>query len=820
MTTSTTAQARPDAAAGNGHAQPSWLPVQLDGIPEEMKAQPRWLNWQAQLRTTKQGSKWTKVPFQANLTKKAKSNDPKTWSTLAHAILGLRRGDRNGIGFVFAPDDGITGIDLDHCRDPKTGAIAPWAQEILTQFPGTYAEISPSGTGVKLFVRGTVPAGTKKGDIEIYPAGRYFTVTGHRYGDHPSALADCQDALTVLYDRVKAEGKETAPPDDDHDRETQAAPQGGDLPDDKILELARGAKNGAEFSALWGGTWEGAYPSQSEADLALCSILAFYSGPHPDRIDRLFRQSGLFREKWDEKHHGNGDTYGAATIKKAIEGRTEFYQPKRGKKKRRNATAAGEGRLSNAIVVTQGVDEPVTLPMPMTQIVSLVSERTAGELRRVDKSLFAHAAGAQLDWLASPPSLFGFLQTRCGIVEWRHGAGFVTKEEFFAELQRQAPNFEAVEILPHWPPIATHYYTCPIASPGDGRTLADLMSRYSFASDLDRELAISMFATGVWGGLSGCRPAWLITAQTGRGRGKSTLAQHFALLFEGAVDVNPGEDITIIKKRLLSKEAQFLRVGLLDNLKTMRFSWGEFEALLTSPEINGWQIYVGDSRRPNLFTWAITLNGASLSTDMAQRIVEIKLGEPIYSETWEEETRKFIDANRGKIIADCIEFLQRPAKAMQHHSRWATWEGAVLSRCDHPEDCLCLILDRRGAVDVEVEEGAIIEDFFAQKLTSLGYDTDRDDVFIFNDVAARWFNEATGDHKKVTGVTRALKQLHDEHRVSRIVQSRSGDRTGRGFRWIGQHADAADVTHYDLRARIASKLQEQQGPHRETEKSW
>ena len=130
-----------------------------------------------------------------------------------------------------------------------------------------------------------------------------------------------------------------------------------------------------------------------------------------------------------------------------------------------------------------------------------------------------------------------------------------------------------------------------------------------------------------------------------------------------------------------------------------------------------------------------------------------------------------------------------------------------------------MILDRRGAVDVEEEESGIVEDYFREKLTWLGYDSERDDVFIFNDLAARWFNVATGDAKKVTGVTRALKQLHDEGRVHRLVPCRSSDRTARGFRWVGEHADAVDVTHYDIRSRLAAKLQEQHTPQ-ETEKSW
>jgi len=478
-------------------------------------------------------------------------------------------------------------------------------------------------------------------------------------------------------------------------------------------------------------------------------------------------------------------------------------------------------QVSNAIIEKEGEEEKTVItPRPMTEIIDLVSDRTGGQLRRIGKALFAHVAGGDLHWLDSSSALFGFFQTWCGIVAWRRGPGFVTKEEFYCELQRQAPAFAAVEPLPHWPPIPTSYYTCPIPEPGDGRTLSELIGMHCLETDLDEELAAAMYATGVWGGSPGMRPAWLVTSMKGRGKGKSIFCQHFADVFGGQLDISPQEDISDIKTRLLSPEAAGKRIATLDNLKTARFSWGDFENLITANSISGKRLYFGEGSRPNLLIWTITLNGASLSTDMAQRVVEIRLREPTYSDTWEEEVAAFIDTNRDKIIADCIGFLQRPAKPMKRYSRWATWEAGVLSKVDHPDDCLSLILDRRGAVDVEQEESAIIEDYFAHKLAWLGYDPERDDVFIFNDMAAQWFNQATGDKAKVTGATRALKQLHDEGRAARIVYSRASGGAGRGFRWVGEYADASDVTHYDIRERLAAKLQEQRQPNSGEDRPW
>src|SRR5205085_2847063 len=96
------------------------------------------------------------------------------------------------------------------------------------------------------------------------------------------------------------------------------------LSDEELLILAKHAKNGALFSTLYAGDTSG-HASQSEADLALCNLIAFYCGPDPLRIDRLFRASGLYREKWNQKHFSDGSTYGEATIQKALAGAPEFY---------------------------------------------------------------------------------------------------------------------------------------------------------------------------------------------------------------------------------------------------------------------------------------------------------------------------------------------------------------------------------------------------------------------------------------------------------------------------------------------------------------
>ncbi len=146
--------------------------------PEELRERPQWVCWRYQER----GGKRTKIPHKAVGWGLASSTDPATWATYEQATEARRRHRHDGIGFVFSPDDPFTGVDLDNCRNPDTGELAPWAAEILALLPGAYVEASPSGTGVHIITRGTAPHNGAQaycgGKVEMYDRERYFTVTG------------------------------------------------------------------------------------------------------------------------------------------------------------------------------------------------------------------------------------------------------------------------------------------------------------------------------------------------------------------------------------------------------------------------------------------------------------------------------------------------------------------------------------------------------------------------------------------------------------------------------------------------------------------
>ncbi|MDP9475869.1 MAG: phage/plasmid primase, P4 family [Actinomycetota bacterium] len=281
------------------------------GFPAELCALPQWLCW----KTAKRKGKITKVPV-SPYGGAGKPNVPSTWGTLAEALAHAERGGLAGVGFVFSEDDPYCGVDLDKCRDPETGELSEDAAEIVAAL-GSYSEASPSGTGVHVIVRGHVPAGgNRKGAVEMYDRGRFFTMTGETLDGATAEIGDRQGELEALHRWLfpprPAKGPGAAPAA----RNGRPAADSRELSDDELLERARGAKNGERFARLFAGDRSG-YDSDSEADLALCSMLDFWTEDE-HQLDRLFRRSGLYREKWERAD------YRERTIRKAKD-RTERW---------------------------------------------------------------------------------------------------------------------------------------------------------------------------------------------------------------------------------------------------------------------------------------------------------------------------------------------------------------------------------------------------------------------------------------------------------------------------------------------------------------
>ncbi|QOS13391.1 uncharacterized protein HfgLR_20755 (plasmid) [Haloferax gibbonsii] len=294
-------------------------------LPPKLVERDQWVCW----RSEKRDGKKTKIPVVPGEGSFASSTDPETWSDFETALDFVTNERADGIGFVFTKEDPIVGIDLDDCRDPETGDVDEDAQDIIDRLD-SYTEISPSGMGYHVLIKGDLPEGrNRRGHIELYDTARFFTVTGDRVDNTPGHVKRRQDALEAIhreYVQLHSENKE--PERDEHTsvRDDAKTTPAVALEDDELLKKAKNASNGPKFERLWNGNTAG-YDSNSEADMALCCLLAFWTGGDTTQIDTLFRQSGLLRAKWDEVHYADGSTYGEKTIERAVEATSEYYDP-------------------------------------------------------------------------------------------------------------------------------------------------------------------------------------------------------------------------------------------------------------------------------------------------------------------------------------------------------------------------------------------------------------------------------------------------------------------------------------------------------------
>ncbi|WP_135536592.1 phage NrS-1 polymerase family protein [Halostella pelagica] len=305
-----------------------------EAIPETLCEREQWVCWREEDRDGKP----TKIPVTPGAGGFASSTESDTWSDFETALEYTETEHADGVGFVFTDDDPIVGVDLDDCRDPETGDVDDAARDIIDRLD-SYTEVSPSGTGFHVLIKGELPEGrNRRGSVELYDTARFFTVTGDHVERQPNRVARRQDALTAIHreyvqdtERATASESEQRDGTDDQSTETDTVDAGVDvdLEDEELLEKARNASNGEKFERLWNGD-TGGYDSHSEADMALCCLLAFWTGGDQTQMDQLFRQSELHREKWDEVHYADGSTYGEKTIERSIATTSEFYEPDAG----------------------------------------------------------------------------------------------------------------------------------------------------------------------------------------------------------------------------------------------------------------------------------------------------------------------------------------------------------------------------------------------------------------------------------------------------------------------------------------------------------
>ncbi|MDO8795202.1 MAG: hypothetical protein Q7J25_11340 [Vicinamibacterales bacterium] len=728
----------PSSALHEVPPRPVPLPLRADQIPAVLRSGRRFVVWNYGLND--KGDKWTKPLYIATDPQcMASSTDPKTWRTFDEALATCEDGKSDGLGIVLGRNqdacDRLAGVDLDHCLSDDSGEIADWAQAIIDRL-NSYTEHSPSGHGVRIFVwaDGLPPNGRKRGDIEMYVSGRYLTLTGHHIEGTPAEPQERHQALAAFHAEVFAPITKNSNSRDVAAVGPADTQQASALSDDELLVLARAARNKKKFSRLWGGDRSG-YPSPSEADSALCCILAYWSAKDPAQMDRLFRCSDLWRPKWDESRGAR--TYGQNTIHEAIEKTSRVfskYEPAADEALGRVVMRGGElpkivdraerTLLTGSTIYQRGgmLTRPIKLDTAIGEdnhvrreagSTMLVSVREAWLLEQLARRLKWFRYNEATDQLAPADPYPIYARTLLSRGEWRFPVlrGVVTAPTLARDGRIiSEPGFDVasgllVDIAPGtFPPV-------PLApTKADARKalehLAIPLRKFPFVDDAAKAVALSALLTGLVRVSLRTAPLHGYDAPTA-GTGKSLLAEMVGLLATGnrPPALSQGKSEEEDEKRLSTILFAGDPVIHIDNCE--RPISGDFLCSMLTQELLQARI-LGLSERRVLPSTALVLasgNNLTLAGDASRRSVICRLD----AQMERPDTRAFdfdchaeVLASRPELVVAGLTILRayhlagRPEKLtpMGSFTDWEWVRGALVwLGCADPADTRSAILD-------------------------------------------------------------------------------------------------------------------------------
>ena len=279
-------------------------------IPKELRNLKQWGLFH--LKYVPERHKNTKIPLNAYDGTLGKSNDPSTWAEFDTALRALDKFDNaDGLAFYFA--NGYVGLDIDNINNDLQDYLAGAPETLVSKFKkftsDTYMEVSQSGKGIHAIFKGKIPGNRRrKANYEMYESGRFFALTGNTIGPNKIQSLN-QTEMKKLYEFLFGKDKIV------NISSFQDQPI-NDLSVSEIINRMLTSAKGQRDKLFMQGGWERLYTSHSEADLAFANDLAFWTGKNFQKMDTIFRNSSLMRNKWDEKR--GATTYGIATLNKAI----------------------------------------------------------------------------------------------------------------------------------------------------------------------------------------------------------------------------------------------------------------------------------------------------------------------------------------------------------------------------------------------------------------------------------------------------------------------------------------------------------------------
>ena len=332
--------------------------------------------------------------------------------------------------------------------------------------------------------------------------------------------------------------------------------------------------------------------------------------------------------------------------------------------------------------------------------------------------------------------LFGWISRENVHVTWYKSPGCVTKGEFFSMLKLGLPEmFFGISNTPHFPKMPKIYYSKGDVQPEKTGALDELIGFFSPATPEDAVLLQAAVMTVFWGGEPGTRPMLAFDGDEadrvnkGRGSGKTTFVRLLAKITGGGmIDMGVGENSEAMRKAIVNSDPS-CRVVSFDNVKSHSFSSDSLEHLITAETISGHEMYRGTSNFPNLYTYCLTMNGTSLSKDLALRAVQIRMARPkAYEPEWGSRLAAWLKHNRGRLERDVGWRIEIASKApnLKSGTRFPEWDRSVLAgACEANGDLYSRVLEvvvsRQVGVDSEIVRDEMFAEFLDEKLNSLAW---------------------------------------------------------------------------------------------------
>jgi hypothetical protein len=317
---------------------------------------------------------------------------------------------------------------------------------------------------------------------------------------------------------------------------------------------------------------------------------------------------------------------------------------------------------------------------------------TGDKVKRVGRMPFIVLPSGEIRELKSATDMFAYLFKAGALLDWIDKVpGAISKAEMYQYVGLQAERYETITNMPHFPPLPDCYYCIKVAPERNGK-LDQLIEMFNYANEADKILLKSLFMTPFWGGPGGSRPAFLLDGidndgMGNRGIGKTSVTDALSLLCGDCLDISRKTDGDDVRKLMLTSGD--VRLVRMDNIKAGNLSNDVFESLITTKRVSGHKLYVGHASVPNWFTFVMTFNDASLSRDMSQRTMVVRLKRPRYDANWFPRIVDFIEKNRGDILSDIAASIQLDDRPdFDAKTRFPLWEKQVLSGAAPNLDCV------------------------------------------------------------------------------------------------------------------------------------